>query len=160
MSRMASSTRRFYSCFAVFEPCDDGSFSAYFPDLPGTATAGDSEAETVERAKECLALHLRRILEDGAPIPEPSATADAFELEVGDLVRKIDVDLAERFPERAKGRDGVQANAGRPSQTPQGKATQKLVIRVTPEENERLAELARRAGTTKSDVRALVAAQK
>lgn len=142
MSRIDFSTRRFYSCFAVFEPCDDGLFSAYFPDLSRTATAGDSEAGTVERAKERLAFHLRGILE------------------VGDLVRKIDVDLAERFPERAKGWGGVRANAGRPSRTPQSKATQNLVIRVTPEENERLAELARRAGTTKSDVRALVAAQK
>ena len=151
---------RIFSYLAVFEPCDDGSFSAYFPDLPGTATAGDSEAETVANAKECLALHLHGMLEDGDALPEPSATSDAFELEVGDLVRKIDVDLADYFPERAKGWGGVRANAGRPSRAPQGNATQNLVIRVTPEENERLAELAQRAGTTKSEyVRALIAAQ-
>ena len=31
-------------------------WSAVFPDLPGCATAGDSEAEAIENAKEALAL--------------------------------------------------------------------------------------------------------
>jgi predicted RNase H-like HicB family nuclease len=31
-------------------------FSAVFPELPGCASAGDSEAEAIENAKEALAL--------------------------------------------------------------------------------------------------------
>ena len=31
-------------------------WSAVFPELPGCATAGDSEAEAIENAKEALAL--------------------------------------------------------------------------------------------------------
>ena len=53
---------------------DSGRWSAVFPELPGCATAGDSEAEAVENAREALALWL-----DPVPLP-PGSKAKLVEL--------------------------------------------------------------------------------
>ncbi|MDD5083105.1 MAG: type II toxin-antitoxin system HicB family antitoxin [Dehalococcoidales bacterium] len=34
------------------------SYAAYFPELPGCCTAGDTEAEALENAKEAITLYL------------------------------------------------------------------------------------------------------
>ncbi len=44
-------------------------WSAVFPELPGCATAGDSEAEAIENAKEALALWFE-------PVPVKLAEGD------------------------------------------------------------------------------------
>jgi predicted RNase H-like HicB family nuclease len=47
-------------------------FSAWSPDLPGCAAAGDTLEEVEREMRAAIALHLEGLSEDGAPIPEPS----------------------------------------------------------------------------------------
>jgi predicted RNase H-like HicB family nuclease len=44
-----------------------------FPDLPGCISAGASLEEARKNAAEALKLHIAGLIEDGEPIPEPSA---------------------------------------------------------------------------------------
>ncbi|GIO30765.1 MULTISPECIES: type II toxin-antitoxin system HicB family antitoxin [Paenibacillus] len=60
---------------AVFDYADDG-ISVEFPDLPGALTCGDTDEEALYMAKDCLALHLYGMEEDGDEIPEPTPVAD------------------------------------------------------------------------------------
>ena len=127
-------------------------------------SGGDDDADALESARECLELHLEGLLEDGDPIPAPTP-ADMLENELtpGARLEKIavEIEVAEVEPPKKRGRGGVRPGAGRPRRSASGAAaTQNFIVRVTPEENERVAELARRAGKTKSEyVRALLAAQ-
>jgi predicted RNase H-like HicB family nuclease len=47
-------------------------YSAYCPDLPGCVSVGDTIEETKQNMREAIAFHLRGMIEDGDPIPEPS----------------------------------------------------------------------------------------
>jgi predicted RNase H-like HicB family nuclease len=51
-------------------------FSAYSPDVPGCAAAGDNEAETRANLREALAEHFEARRAIGEPIPEPSTSVD------------------------------------------------------------------------------------
>jgi len=46
-------------------------YSAYFPDLPGCASAGDTLDETIANAGEALAAHIGLMIEDGDQVPPP-----------------------------------------------------------------------------------------
>jgi len=59
----------------VIEKADDGSYSAYAPDLPGCVTSGDSVEETRELMEEAVRLHVESLRAHGEPIPPPSAVA-------------------------------------------------------------------------------------
>lgn len=52
-----------------------GNYSAYCPNLPGVAAAGNTEEETVELMKEAVEFHLEGSKEEDLPIPEPTVTA-------------------------------------------------------------------------------------
>lgn len=52
-------------------------FGVYFPDLPGCASAADSLEDVGAMAREALQLHIQGMLEDGVPIPSPSAIDQA-----------------------------------------------------------------------------------
>jgi predicted RNase H-like HicB family nuclease len=56
----------------VFEPCDDGGFSVYFPDLPGCTSGGKDLEDSQRNAAEALNLHIYGMEKDGDPIPVPS----------------------------------------------------------------------------------------
>ncbi|CAM3567024.1 MULTISPECIES: type II toxin-antitoxin system HicB family antitoxin [Saccharibacillus] len=56
---------------AVLDFADDG-ISVEFPDLPGAFTDAQTDEEALEMAKDCLALHLYGMEEDGEDIPQPS----------------------------------------------------------------------------------------
>ena len=60
---------------AIFET---GSFgvAVVFPDLPGCVTQNDNYKKAFKGAQEALNLHLRGMLEDGDPFPEPSILED------------------------------------------------------------------------------------
>ncbi|MDR0294136.1 MAG: type II toxin-antitoxin system HicB family antitoxin [Oscillospiraceae bacterium] len=56
----------------VFEPCNDGGYSVYFPDLPGCASGGDDLEESQHNAAAALNLHIYGMEKDGESIPAPS----------------------------------------------------------------------------------------
>ncbi|MCA1294926.1 type II toxin-antitoxin system HicB family antitoxin [Paenibacillus sp. alder61] len=60
---------------AIFDYVDDG-ISVEFPDLPGALTSGDSDEEALHMAKDCLALHLYGMEQDGDSIPDPTPISE------------------------------------------------------------------------------------
>ncbi|GIO86697.1 HicB family protein [Paenibacillus faecis] len=60
---------------AIFDYADDG-ISVEFPDLPGALTSGDSDEEALHMAKDCLALHLYGMEQDGDSIPDPTPISE------------------------------------------------------------------------------------
>ena len=58
----------------VFEKAEDGSFSAYVPDLPGCVTSGDSAEEVRLLIEEVVALHLDSLRRHGETVPAPATT--------------------------------------------------------------------------------------
>ncbi len=55
-------------------------YSAYSPDVPGCAAAGDSEEETRRSFQEALLAHFEAMRELGEPIPEPSSSVEYVEI--------------------------------------------------------------------------------
>ena len=73
----------------IVETDAEGDFSAYFPDLPGCAAAGDTIEECFIDAQQALTLHLAGMVEDGDPLPEPTRLADVKaepEVQVADIL--------------------------------------------------------------------------
>jgi predicted RNase H-like HicB family nuclease len=54
----------------------DSDYGVSFPDFPGCITAGKTLDEASRMAAEALALHIRGMIEDGEPVPEPSKVDD------------------------------------------------------------------------------------
>ena len=54
-------------------------YSAYVPDLPGCVATGDSIEEVEREIREAIRFHMEGLLEDGLPIPEPSAVCEFVE---------------------------------------------------------------------------------
>jgi predicted RNase H-like HicB family nuclease len=63
----------------VIEPTSTG-YSAFSPDVPGCAAAGDTEEQTRRNFEEALAAHFQVMREIGEPIPEPRASVDYVEV--------------------------------------------------------------------------------
>lgn len=63
-----------YIAYLHKDPKSD--FGVSFPDFPGCITAGKTLEEARRLAPQALALHVRGMLEDGEPIPEPSTIDD------------------------------------------------------------------------------------
>ncbi len=59
----------------VIEPTSTG-YSAFSPDVPGCAAAGDTEEETRRNFREALTAHFEIMREIGEPIPETRASVD------------------------------------------------------------------------------------
>ncbi len=57
----------------VIEKADDGSCSAYVPDLPGCVTCGDTLGEVRELINEAVNLHIESLRRHGEPVPQPRA---------------------------------------------------------------------------------------
>ena len=55
-------------------------YSAYSPDVPGCAAAGDTEEETRRSFQEALTVHFEAMREVGEPIPEPSSSVHYVEV--------------------------------------------------------------------------------
>jgi predicted RNase H-like HicB family nuclease len=51
----------------------DSDFGVDFPDFPGCVTAGKSLEEARRMADEAIELHIKGMIEDHEPIPEPSS---------------------------------------------------------------------------------------
>ena len=63
------------SYLVVVEQAEDGSWSAYLPDVPGCVACGDSPAEARAEIEVAVALHLESLRAHGEPIPEAHAQA-------------------------------------------------------------------------------------
>jgi predicted RNase H-like HicB family nuclease len=65
----------------VIEKAEDGSFSAYVPDLPGCVAVGQPSPETARQLiHEAIDAHIAGLVEDGLPIPEPTSRAEYVEV--------------------------------------------------------------------------------
>ena len=61
-------------CYPAILTYEDGyEIAVTFPDLPGCATSGATDAEALEMAKEALGGHLWCMETDGEEIPAPSS---------------------------------------------------------------------------------------
>jgi predicted RNase H-like HicB family nuclease len=58
---------------ALLRKDPDSDFGVDFPDFPGCITAGSTLQEAREMAAEALQFHIEGMLEEGLPIPPPSA---------------------------------------------------------------------------------------
>jgi len=57
------------------------SWGAYVPDLPGTASVGDSRDEVERLIQEAIEFHLAGMRQEGMSIPPPSSFAGVVEIE-------------------------------------------------------------------------------
>ena len=65
--------------YAVVIEKAEGNYSGYVPDLPGCVATGASVGEVEEELKQAIRFHLDGLVEDGMPIPAPSAVAEYVE---------------------------------------------------------------------------------
>lgn len=64
---------------ALIEKTRNG-YSAHVPDLPGCVAAGDSRRGTIRLLRESIRLHIRGLVEDGLPVPDPACSAETVEV--------------------------------------------------------------------------------
>ncbi len=61
--------------WVVIEQAEDGSYSAYVPDLPGCVSCGESVDEARSLIREAISLHLDSLRRHQEAVQEPSAVA-------------------------------------------------------------------------------------
>ncbi len=62
----------------VIEKAEDGSYSAYVPDLPGCVSCGDTPGEALDSIREAVGGHIQTLREFGEPVPEPRSFASVI----------------------------------------------------------------------------------
>lgn len=63
----------------VIERADDGSFSAYVPDLPGCTTSGGSIDEVRLNIKDAVESYLESLRDHNEPVPPPRSVVDVVD---------------------------------------------------------------------------------
>ena len=63
----------------VIEKANDGSYSAYVPDLPGCTTSGDTADDIRRSIKDAVASYIESLREHNEPVPPPSSAVDVVE---------------------------------------------------------------------------------
>lgn len=63
----------------IIERANDGSYSAWVPDLPGCTSCGDTVEELRENIKEAVSLYIDSLREHGEPVPAPTSSAEVVE---------------------------------------------------------------------------------
>lgn len=66
--------------YAIVIEAAKTNLAAYAPDLPGCMATGKSTAEVECLIREAIELHLKGMIEDGLPIPEPSSRVGYVEV--------------------------------------------------------------------------------
>ncbi len=56
----------------IIEKADDGSYSAYVPDLPGCVSCADTVEELKRLIGEAIEMYIQDMIADGEPVPEPT----------------------------------------------------------------------------------------
>lgn len=59
----------------VIESADDGSYSAYVPDLPGCVSCGDTPGQALDAIREAIQGHIQVLREHGEAVPKPRSIA-------------------------------------------------------------------------------------
>ena len=57
-------------------------FNAYFPDLPGCATAGRTLEQLRANAQQAVDLYIQALRDSGQPVPDPAAFCADVEFKV------------------------------------------------------------------------------
>ena len=65
--------------YAVVIEKANENYSAYVPDLPGCIATGESIRDVEAEIGEAIRLHVEGLIEDGMPVPEPTAIAEYVE---------------------------------------------------------------------------------
>ena len=63
----------------VIERADDGSFSAYVPDLPGCTISGDTMAEVRANIKDAVDSYLESLRDHNEPVATPRSVVDVVD---------------------------------------------------------------------------------
>jgi len=63
----------------VIERGNDGSFSAYVPDLPGCTSCGDTLDELKTNIREAVALYVETLRQMNQPVPAPGSSTGVVE---------------------------------------------------------------------------------
>lgn len=59
----------------IIESAQDGSYSAYVPDLLGCTSCGDTLDEVEQLIQEAIQIHIESLREHGNPVPPPTSRA-------------------------------------------------------------------------------------
>jgi len=70
-----------YNYLIIIEKTENN-YAAYSPDLPGCVATGRTRMEVERRMRTAIDMHLKGLLEDGLPIPEPVSEAGYVAVEV------------------------------------------------------------------------------
>lgn len=62
--------------YAVIIERGNSSYGAYVPDLPGCVAAAETETEVRQLIRQAIQLHVRAMVEDGEPVPEPTSKVE------------------------------------------------------------------------------------
>jgi predicted RNase H-like HicB family nuclease len=57
----------------------NGNYSAYSPDVPGCVATGATREEAEREMHDALKMHLDGLVQDGLPLPSPSASVGYVE---------------------------------------------------------------------------------
>ena len=64
----------------IIEKGENGTYSAYVPDLPGCIATGKTLEEAKQLIREAIEFHLDGMREEGLPIPLPSSVVECVEV--------------------------------------------------------------------------------
>jgi predicted RNase H-like HicB family nuclease len=63
----------------IIERAEDGTFSAYIPDLPGCVATGATRDEVTQLIGEAVKLHLESLRAHGEPVPPATTMVDTIQ---------------------------------------------------------------------------------
>jgi predicted RNase H-like HicB family nuclease len=63
-------------------------YSAYSPDLPGCVATGKTRDEAEERMHDAIGMHVRRLVEDGLPVPKLHSSSSIVAVPAEQIVLK------------------------------------------------------------------------
>lgn len=87
---------------------EEGGFTAYYPELPGCVTCGETAESALENALDAKKAWLTAALSDSTPIPEPAAE-EPLEAYSGQFKLRMPKSLHKKLSEQSK-REGISMN--------------------------------------------------
>lgn len=97
---------------APLDDADGGGFSAFFPDLPGCISDGESPVEAVANGLDALDAWMAAQAERGIDVPEPGSAATEAMAYIDALTAELDAARVDLEAARARIRELEQRRAG------------------------------------------------